>query len=722
LAKQRIYQAARELDLSSEALLKVIRSLGFTVKSHMSVITDEMYEAVKKKMAEDQAEAKKTDIKRTREREQIRRPKTATVRLERPSRKKVRKGKPKKRKIDQSKIREKVKETLVHMERSARSKKRKYRTEKAPDAGVVEESKLRVSEFVSVSEVASLLGVEPTEIIAKLLELGLMVTINHRLDFETIGMIAEEYGYEAELIPEYGAQLFEAEEGKGEELTGRAPVVTIMGHVDHGKTSLLDRLRQTDITSGESGGMTQHMGAYELTVGQHKISFLDTPGHEAFTAMRARGAQITDICVLVVAADDGVMPQTIEAIDHARAAGVQILVAVNKIDLPTANSIKVKQDLAQHGVLVEEFGGDTLCVEVSAKTGQGLDELVEAILLQAEALELRACCTGPARGVIVESRLDRGKGTVATVLIQKGSLHVGDSFVAGLYSGKVRAMHDEHGLDVKEVPPSTAVQVIGFNGTPDVGDTFLVVEDESKAKELSRKRMLARREQAFRASGEAVSLRKFQEDLKSGKSKELKIVLKGDVWGSVGALADSIQSLSTDEVKVNIIQRNIGPIKESDILLAAASKAIVVGFHVKPDPRAKETATRNNVEVRLYSIIFEAIDDIKLAMTGLLEPEYEEVSLGKAEVKQTFKVSKTGLIAGCFVVSGEIRRGASAKVLREGECIYSGAVESLKRFKDDAREVPAGMECGVGIAGVEDLEAGDVIECFELREVARDLL
>jgi len=722
LAKQRIYQAARELDLSSEALLKVIRSLGFTVKSHMSVITDEMYDAVKKKMAEDQAEAKKTDLKRTREREQIRRPKTATVRLERPSRKKVKKGKPKRRKIDQNKIREKVKETLVHMERSSRGKKRKYRTERTPDAGVVEENRLRVSEFVSVSEVASLLGVEPTEIIAKLLELGLMVTMNHRLDFETISMIADEYGYEAELIPEYGAQLFEAEEEKGEDLAGRAPVVTVMGHVDHGKTSLLDRLRETDITSGESGGMTQHMGAYELTVGEHKISFLDTPGHEAFTAMRARGAQITDICVLVVAADDGVMPQTIEAIDHARAAGVQILVAVNKIDLPTANPIKVKQDLAQHGVLVEEFGGETLCVEVSAKTGQGLDDLVEAILLQAEALELRACCSGPARGVIVESRLDRGKGTVATVLVQKGTLRAGDSFVAGLCSGKVRAMHDEHGTDVKEVLPSTAVQVIGFNGTPDVGDTFLVVEDEAKAKELSRKRMLARREQAFRASGEAVSLRKFQEDLKSGKSKELKIVLKGDVWGSVGALADSIQSLSTDEVKVNIIQRNVGPIKESDVLLAAASKAIVVGFHVKPDARARDTATRNSVEVRLYNIIFEAIDDIKLAMTGLLEPEYEEVSLGKAEVKETFKVSKTGLIAGCFVVSGEIRRGASAKVLRNEECIYTGTVESLKRFKDDAREVPAGMECGVGIAGVEDLEAGDVIECFELKEVARDLL
>jgi translation initiation factor IF-2 len=324
--------------------------------------------------------------------------------------------------------------------------------------------------------------------------------------------------------------------------------------------------------------------------------------------------------------------------------------------------------------------------------------------------------------VVVESRLDRGKGTVATVLVQKGCLRVGDSFVAGLYSGKVRAMHDEHGKEKKEVEPSTAVQIIGFNGTPDVGDTFLVVEDETKAKELSRKRMLARREQAFRASGDAVSLRKFQEDLKSGKSKELKIVLKGDVWGSVGALADSIQSLSTDEVKVNIIQSNVGPIKESDVLLAAASKAIVVGFHVKPDLRAKETADRNNVEVRLYSIIFEAIDDIKLAMTGLLEPEYEEVSLGKAEVKQTFKVSKTGLIAGCFVISGEIRRGVTAKVLRNDECVHRGTVDSLKRFRDDAKEVPAGMECGVGISGVDDLEAGDIIECFELKEVARDLL
>jgi translation initiation factor IF-2 len=721
LAKKRIYQAAREFNLSSEAILKVISSLGFTVKSHMSVITDEMYDAVKKKLAEDQAEAKKSDLKRVKEREQIAKPRVATVRLERP-RKRVKKVKPKKRKIDQKKIREKVRETLIHMEMSTRSKRKKYRVEKTPDAGVVEENKLRVSEYVSVAEVASLLNVEATEIITKLLELGLVVTINHRLDFETISMIAEEYGYRAELIPEYGAQLFEAFEEKEEELTPRAPVVTVMGHVDHGKTSLLDRLRRTDVISSESGGMTQHIGAYELNVGENRIAFLDTPGHEAFTAMRARGAQITDICVLVVAADDGVMPQTIEAIDHAKAAGVPILVAINKIDLPTSNTMKVKQELANNGVLVEEFGGKTLCVEVSAKTGQGLDDLIEGILLQAEELELKAQSSGPARGVIVESKLDRGKGTVATILVQKGTLSIGDSFVAGLYSGKVRAMHDEHGEEVREVGPSTPVQITGFNGTPDVGDTFIVVEDEAKAKELSRKRMLAKREQAFRASLDAVSLRKFQEDLKSGKSKELKIVLKGDVWGSVGALADSIQDLSTEEVKVNIIHRNVGPIKESDVLLAAASKAIVVGFHVKPDPRAKETSTRNNVEVRLYNIIFEAIDDIKLAMTGLLEPEYEEVTVGRAEVKQMFKVSKTGLIAGCFVTQGEIKRGVSARVIREKECIYTGAVESLKRFKDDAREVPAGMECGVGIAGANDLEVGDIIECFELREVARDVI
>ncbi len=721
MAKKRIYQAAREFNLSSEAILKVISSLGFTVKSHMSVITDEMYDAVKKKMAEDQAEAKKSDLKRVKEREQIAKPRGATVRLERP-RKRVKKVKPKKRKIDQKKIREKVRETLIHMEMSTRTKRKKYRVEKTPDAGVVEENKLRVSEYVSVAEVASLLNVEATEIITKLLELGLVVTINHRLDFETISMIAEEYGYQAELIPEYGAQLFETLEEKDEELTPRAPVVTVMGHVDHGKTSLLDRLRRTDVTSSESGGMTQHIGAYELNVGENRIAFLDTPGHEAFTAMRARGAQLTDICVLVVAADDGVMPQTIEAIDHAKAAGVPILVAINKIDLPTSNAMKVKQGLANHGVLVEEFGGKTLCVEVSARTGQGLDDLIEGILLQAEELELKAQSGGPARGVIVESKLDRGKGTVATILVQKGTLNVGDSFVAGLYSGKVRAMHDEHGKEVREVGPSTPVQITGFNGTPDVGDTFIVVEDEAKAKELSRKRMLAKREQAFRASLDAVSLRKFQEDLKAGKSKELKIVLKGDVWGSVGALADSIQDLSTDEVKVNIIHRNVGPIKESDVLLAAASKAIVVGFHVKPDARAKETSTRNNVEVRLYSIIFEAIDDIKLAMTGLLEPEYEEVTVGRAEVKQTFKVSKMGLIAGCFVTSGEIKRGVTARVIRQEECIYTGAVESLKRFKDDAREVPAGMECGVGIAGAEDLEIGDIIECFELREIARDVI
>jgi len=720
LPKQRIYQAARDFDLSSEALLKVIRSLGFTVKSHMSVITEEMIEAVKKRFAEEKAAAKETDMKRVREREQMAKPRTSTVRLERP-RKKGKRTRPKKRKIDQKKIRQKVRETLIQMEKSARTKKKRYKSEKAPDAGVVEENKLRVSEFVSVSEVGSLLDVEPTEIIAKLLELGLVVTINHRLDFETISMIAEEYGYEAELIPEYGAQFLDTEEEKDEDLTACAPVVTVMGHVDHGKTSLLDKLRKTDVTAGESGGMTQHIGAYEVKVGENRIAFLDTPGHEAFTAMRARGAQLTDICVLVVAADDGVMPQTIEAIDHARAAGVPIVIAINKIDLPTANPMKVKQDLAQHGVLAEEFGGSTLCVEVSAKTGEGLDELIETILLQAEMLDLRACCSGPARGVVVESKLDRGKGTVATLLVQKGCLHVGDAFVAGLYSGKVRAMHDEHGVDLTEVGPSTAVQIIGFTGIPEVGDTFFVVEDEARARTLSRKRMLARREQAFRAAGDGVSLRKFQEDLKSGKSKELKMVLKGDVWGSVGALADSLQGLSTDEVKVKIIHSNVGSIKESDILLGAASKAIVVGFHVKPDARAREMAARDNVEVRLYDIIFEAIDDIKLAMTGLLEPEFEEVVVGKAEVKQIFKISKLGTIAGCSVISGEIRRGISARLMRESESIGVGIVDSLKRFKDDVREVPAGMECGIGISGQEDIQVGDIIECFEMKEVLRSL-
>ena len=718
MSKQRIYQAARDFDLSSEALLKVIRSLGFTVKSHMSVITDEMVEGVKKKFAEEQAAAKETDMKRAREREQMTKPRTSTVRLERP-RKKGKRTRPKKRKIDQKKVREKVKETLVQMEKSARTRKKRYKSEKAPDAGVVEENKLKVSEYVSVSELGSLLDVEPTEIIAKLLELGLVVTINHRLDFETINMIAEEYGYEAELIPEYGAQYLDAEEE--EELSACAPVVTVMGHVDHGKTSLLDRLRKTDVIAGESGGMTQHIGAYEVKVGEKRIAFLDTPGHEAFTAMRARGAQLTDICVLVVAADDGVMPQTIEAIDHAKAAGVPIVIAINKIDLPAANSERVKQNLAQRGVLAEEFGGTTLCVEVSAKTGEGLDELIEAIFLQAEMLDLQACCVGPARGVVVEAKLDRGKGTVATVLIQKGCLHVGDAFVAGLYSGKVRAMHDEHGMDLTEVGPSTAVQIIGFTGIPEVGDTLFVVEDEAKARTLSRKRMLARREQAFRAAGDGVSLRKFQEDLKSGKSKELKIVLKGDVWGSVGALADSIQGLSTEEVMVRIIHSNVGSIKESDILLGAASKAIVVGFHVKPDARAKEMAARNNVEVRLYNIIFEAIDDIKLAMTGLLEPEFEEVVVGKAEVKQTFKVSKLGMIAGCSVVSGEIRRGISARLMRETENLGTGTVDSLKRFKDDVKEVPAGMECGIGISGMEDIQVGDIIECFEMKEVVRNL-
>jgi translation initiation factor IF-2 len=739
VANRRVYQVAREFDLSSEALLKLLTGLGYSVKSHMSTVSDEMIQAVQRKFEADKEATKRADkekkIKQARAKEQARRrrppkpkkaPKAEAAPKEKePKRRKKgkrsKRARPRRRKVDQAKVKMKVKETLARIERGDRIRKRRHHHTKVSEGVTEETRKLRVAEFVSVSELAKVLGVEPTELIAKLMELGLLVTINQRLDFDTIATVADEYGYEVELLPEYGAELFqEAADEDEEDLERRPPVVTVMGHVDHGKTSLLDYIRKTNVIEGESGGITQHIGAYSLVWDSQLITFLDTPGHQAFTAMRARGAQVTDMCVLVVAADDGVMPQTVEAIDHARAASIPVIVAINKVDLPSASPDRVKRDLAEHGILVEDYGGDVMSVEVSAKTGEGIDALLEAILVQAETLELKANSTGWGRGTVIESRVDPGKGSVATVLIQQGSLTVGDAFVAGQASGRVRAMYDEWERNVDIALPATPVQVLGFDELPYVGDSFLVVEDERRAREIGRRRKLARREQLRRASVE-MSLRAFQEMLKLGETKELKVVLKGDVAGSVEALSDSIEGLTTEEVKLTVIHRGVGPINESDVLLASASKAIIVGFHVSPDTRARDAAQRNGVEIRLYDVIYEAIDDIKAAMTGLLEPEYHQVVTGNVEVREVYHISRVGTIAGSYVKSGVVTRGCLVRLIRDNQLVFEGKISSLKRFKDDVREVTAGFECGIGVEGYDDFCEGDILEMYRLEEVRKSL-
>jgi translation initiation factor IF-2 len=626
------------------------------------------------------------------------------------------------RRVDQRVVEENLRRTLIKME--SRAPKRRKRREREETAAAVAEDDvdpaklLKVNEFVSVAELADLLHVPPTRIVQTCMELGLMVTINQRLDFDTISLICEEFGFVARREEEYGAARFQEREADPAATVPRSPIVTVMGHVDHGKTSLLDHLRKTNVIAGESGGITQHIGAYEVETPRGRITFLDTPGHEAFTAMRARGAQVTDIVILVVAADDQVMPQTVEAIDHAKAAGVPIVVAINKIDLPGAQPLKVKQDLAQHGVLVEEFGGQVLAAEISAKTGQGVEELIEKVLLQAELLELKANPDRSAQGVVIEAELDRGMGPVATVLVTRGTLRVGDAFICGVHSGKVRAMHDEFGRTAEEAGPAQPVRILGFSGVPQAGDTFAVLGEEREAKDISQVRQRLQREQEFRRSRK-VTLDEFYSQLEAGQS-ELRLILKGDVDGSVEALADALEDLSGDEVRVAVIHRGVGAITESDVMLAAASNAIVVGFHVRPDVRAREAAVREGVDIRLYRVIYEAVDEVKKAMGGLLAPEEREVIQGTAEVRNVFKIPKIGLVAGCFVTDGAIPRTANVRVVRDGVEVYSGRIGSLRRFKDDVREVLTGLECGIGV-DVRDTQPGDILEAYTTEEVARTL-
>ena len=583
---------------------------------------------------------------------------------------------------------------------------------------------VRVTEFLTVKELSELIDVSSTQIITSAFKnMGLMVTINQRLDFDQIELLLDEFGFQAAREEEYAGleEELEVAEDLPEDLVPRPPVVTVMGHVDHGKTRLLDAIRNTNVVAGESGGITQHIGAYHVELPDGRsVTFLDTPGHAAFTAMRARGADITDLVILVVAADDSVMPQTIEAISHAKNAGVPLVVAVNKVDLPSANPGKVKQELLQHGVTVEDFGGDVLVSDISAKQGIGIEELLEKVLLQAEILELKANPGPSASGTVIEAKLDVGKGPVVSILVQRGTLRVGDSFLMGMYDGRVRAMLDERGKPVQSAGPGIPVQILGSPGVPQAGDSFQAM-DAVRAAEIAQARQRLEREKQLRVKERGIKLGDFSKLLSEGQTDTLPLIIKGDVDGSVQAVSDSLQQLGSDEVRVQVIHRGVGAINESDVLLAATAGAIIIGFRVRPDTGARMIAERDGVDIHLYDVIYEAVDDIRAALEGMLSPEKREKISGTAEVREVFRITRVGSIAGCYVTQGIIERSAQVRLVREGVVIYSGGISSLKRFKDDVREVREGYECGIGITNYNDLKVGDVIECFSVEEVARTL-
>ncbi|MCC6349727.1 MAG: translation initiation factor IF-2 [Candidatus Eisenbacteria bacterium] len=634
-----------------------------------------------------------------------------------------RRDRKRKKNVDEKLAAESVRKTLASLDTGLTKRKHRRRDEEGGDATAEAAKILKAAEFITVAELANAMEVRPQEVITACMRMGLMATINKRLDKDSMMAVADEFGYEIEFVSEFAEEdvAGQAEEAAPEKLVPRAPIVTVMGHVDHGKTSLLDYIRKANVIAGESGGITQHIGAYEVQLPDgRRVTFLDTPGHEAFTAMRARGAQVTDIVVLVVAADDRVMPQTIEAIDHAKAANVPIVVAINKIDLPAADPQRIKTELAGHGVVVEEFGGKYVCVEISAKKGTNVDKLLELLLLSAELLELKADPSRRARGVVIEARVEQGRGVVASVLVQSGTLRVGDAFVAGQNFGRVRAMFDERKRTVKSAGPSTPVEVLGWDSTPGAGDMFVSLEDEREAREIAGKRSALHREQEHRAANRVV-LSEFHKQLTQGGPNELKVLIKGDVDGSVEALSESLQKLGTSEVAVRVIRQAVGQITESDVLLAAASGAIIVGFHVRPDAKARELAEREKVEIRFYDIIYKAVEDVKLALEGMLKPELKEVVLGSAEVRQVFKLSKGAVVAGCMVASGKVSRNEQIRLVRAGETLWTGRVDMLKRFKDDVREVLQGFECGVTLNGWNDIQEGDRLESFKIEELARTL-
>ncbi len=653
-----------------------------------------------------------------------------------PKKKKKRIKSRKTPKVDESDVETKMKETLAMLStggsagRKRQKRRKQKREEMAAEREIQQTEKsekelrtLEVTEFITVSDLAELLNVPPNEIIMHCMNLGMVVSINQRLEAGTIELLAEEYDRDVVFVDaeELSEDITEEEEDKPEELEPRSPVVTVMGHVDHGKTSLLDYIRKTKVTAGEAGGITQHIGAYEVRLpDKRNITFLDTPGHEAFTAMRARGAQVTDMVILVVAADDAVMPQTIEAINHAQAGGVPIVVAINKIDKEGSNPDRIKQQLSDYNVLVEEWGGSVQIAEVSAHSGQGIDELLDKVLIEAELMELKANPNRKASGIILEAKVDRGKGVVSNILIQRGTLRVGDPFVAGSFSGKVRALENEFGERIDKVGPAQPAQINGFDGIPQAGDRIVAVEDDRTAKEIAQQRQQIKREQSLRKV-KHVTLDDISRRLALGEMAELNIIIKGDVDGSIEALAGSLQKLSDEEVKVNIIHTGVGAISESDVLLASASEAIIIGFQVRPSVNARKLAENEEIDIRLFSVIYDAVDAVRDALEGLLTPEVNEKTIATLEVLETFKVPKAGTVAGCKVTDGKITRNTKVRLVRDGIVIYEGELSSLKRFKDDVKEVASGYECGLGIKNYNDIKQGDVIEGYEVVETKRKL-
>jgi translation initiation factor IF-2 len=688
MPSKKVHSVAKNLGLSSAALIKLLEEVGITAKGHMSTLTDEEIKKVKAKISEEKKRVKKE----------------FTRRWTKP------RAKEKKKKINKEEIQEKVKSTLAKLEKRETKKHYKreipQKVEAAPDEKTVE-----VTDFMTVAELSQTLGKPASEVIKKCMDLGVMVSLNQRLDLDTISVLCDEFNCKVKTVS-IEEQITSTQEA---EIVERPPVVTVMGHVDHGKTTLLDAITKLNVAEQEYGRITQKMAAYQVEYHNKIVTFLDTPGHEAFTAMRARGAQVTDIVILVVAADDGVMPQTVEAIDHARAANVPIIVCINKIDLPNAKVNLLKTQLAKANVVIEDFGGKSICVEVSALKGKGIPDLLDAILVKSEELNLKAPFNKSAKGVVLEARLDRGKGNVSTVLVQEGTLRKGDPFVCGPHFGRVRELLDEKLQRVKEAGPSTPVLVLGFSGLPQAGEIFLSVADEHRARELAAQRELMDRSRRL-APKSKLTLLNLQEKLQAGEIKELKILLKADTSGSVEALDEKLQELSTEEATIRIVHQGVGKINVSDVLLAEVTGSICVGFHVGPDTNAMESAEREGVEIRTYRLIYEALDDLRAAMLGMLEPKVQEILIGEAEVREVFNIPRIGTIAGCYMKDGKVTRNAIAHLIRDKKEVLSAKVVSLKRFKEDAREVLAGYECGIGLEDVSDIQKDDILQFYKIEE------
>ncbi|KAE9637080.1 translation initiation factor IF-2 [Defluviitalea raffinosedens] len=696
LSKVRVYEISKQLNISSKELIKKLKEFGVDVHSHMSTLEDDEAQLILDYYSSEVQESENNQVKEETIDEEISR----TAKHENFE-----------KKMNDSSKKTKVKDKMMKDEEVKQDT-----IEQSDEIKVIQ-----IPNKVSVQTLAEKLGKTPAEIIKSLMMRGIMASINQEVDFDTASQVAEEYGIllEEETQETLEEKMFEEEPDSPEDLVERPPVVVVMGHVDHGKTSLLDAIRKSNVTAKEAGGITQHIGASTVEVNGKKITFLDTPGHEAFTAMRMRGAQVTDIAILVVAADDGVMPQTIEAINHAKAANVQIIVAINKIDKPGANPDRVKQELADYGLLAEEWGGDTICVPVSAVTKTNLDTLLEMVLLVAEMAELKANPNKRARGTIIEAQLDKGRGPVATVLVQSGTLKVGDPIVAGSTHGRIRAMMDDKGRRVKKAGPSTPVEILGLSEVPSAGDRFYVAESDKQARHYAEILAERNREQSLRATPNKVSLDDLFSQIQSGNVKQLNIVVKADVQGSVEAVKQSLERLSNDEVRIHTIHGGVGAITESDVMLASASNAIIIGFNVRPEAGAKSVAETEKVDIRLYRVIYNAIEDIEAAMKGMLDPEFQEKVIGHAEIRQTFKVSGVGTIGGAYVQDGKLVRNAKVRIVRNGIVVYEGQLSSLKRFKDDVKEVNAGYECGLSFEKFNDIKEGDIVEAFIMEEIPR---